>query len=128
LDWVWNFGKFLRDSLNKPVDDISYSVLWTGWSRKITAESTGTLDVLEGTYGTSIKNKSDPNSLITGTVMTSSYLREAIALDLEAGVVPTPKIALPSIGQLRTLAELVYMLGTDRRRFIEVAERVPVGR
>jgi len=127
LDWFWNFGKFLRDSLNKPVDDISYSVLWTGWSRKITSESTGTLDLLEGTYGTSIKNKSDPNSLITGTVKTSSYLREAMVLDLEAGVVPTPKIALPSLGQLRTLAELVYMLGTDRRRFIEIAQRVPVG-
>lgn len=120
FDWFWNFGKFLSRSLQKPIDDISYSVLWTGWSRKVTVRSEGWVDVCAGTYGLTIKDLSPPPGLITGTATSTTYLREALPLDLESGVVPAPTLNLPSAAQISTLLALLYALGTSRERFIRV--------
>jgi hypothetical protein len=128
LDWFWDFGTFLNRSLRKPLDDISYTVLWTGWSKKTVTTRNGWIDMLEGTLGSAktIKDQVDPNQLITGTRTTSTYMREAMPLSLEEGLIPSPTLQMPDLGKLATLAALVYAMATGRQRFIEAAKRVPV--
>lgn len=121
LDWVWNFGKFLADSLRKPISDISYTVLSTGWSRKETVRTEGWVDICAGTYGIPIKDIKPPGGLITGTASRITYKRENIPLDLTAGVVPAPKLKLPSLDKLATLLSLLYSVRTRREAFLRVA-------
>lgn len=122
LDWFWNFGKFLDRHCRKPIEDIQYSVVFTGWSRKDVVRSNGQVDLLTGPYGITIKDGGAP-SPVTGTCTKSTYLREVIPLDLEGGgVVPAPKLTLPSAGQLATLAGLLIAIGRGRGEIFKVAK------
>lgn len=120
VDWFWNFGKYLDRHLRTPIADISYTVIHTGWSRKDTVRSEGTVNVCAGIFGVGLKDTGEPLP-VTGTCTKSTYKRELISLDLEGGgIIPAPKFRLPSAGQLTTLVGLLIAIGRGRNEIFRV--------
>lgn len=117
-DMFWNFGRTLRIAGASPIKEVGYTVLWTGWSKKITSTCSGWVNPCSGSYYTDTKRTSGA-PLVTGSVINTSYLREPKALDLETFVPPIPQWRMPDGKRLITIAEVAMGLKNRHRKLVK---------
>lgn len=121
LDYFVNFGKVLAQWAETPIDDISYTVLWTGWSRKMTAKSEGWVALCDGWALRDYVDVEAP-PLVTGTLRKTMYFREAKAINLNVHVPKPPEVNLPDASRWVAIAELAYAMRVGFNDMLRVAK------
>lgn len=121
VDFVADFGSVLRQWAERPIDQIQYTVLETGWSVKTTRTSNGWMDLNKGMDRAGWRSLKAPQ-LVTGSLTRVSYLREPKVLDLSTFTPKPLHISLPNAGKLATMAEVAYAMKNGYRRFIRVLQ------
>lgn len=119
LDWFVGFGNVLRRWAERPIDDITYSVVRSGWSKKTVCESHGWSDVCAGMYRSIYRDITAPPR-VEGTVTRTTYLREPKTLDLESFVPKPPDIRWPSIQKWVTIGELARQIMREHKQIVRV--------
>jgi hypothetical protein len=121
VDWFWNLGGALKQWVANPIDDISYTVLFSGWSERIELLIEGWVDITSGAdanpYGVI-----EPAGLVVGRYKKTTYERKNEVLDLESTYTPQIKTSLPGLNQVKSLAEIVYSIKREFRNVVRVAQ------
>lgn len=114
VDWFTGFGNWLAQWTERPVEQIEYTILETGWSRKETVTSEGRIQPLVDDAFVDI-GSIQAAPVIRGTRISEDYLREAKSFDPTIFTPSPPKFGLPNVGQAVTLLELIFQLTSESK-------------
>lgn len=121
-DMMVDFGGFLKQLALKPIADIEYTVLDSGWSWKTIAHSEGWVDPFSaGAYYDHKRILGCP--LVTGSLEKTTYYRKHESVNLASFVPKPPNMHWPSLAQCVSIAEVAYSIASIHRELIRKALR-----
>jgi hypothetical protein len=123
ISWFIDVCSAARNWSSRPIDSITFDVLSSGWSKTTTSEGTGYIDVCSGAYRTYMRRVSADGAIAPGRRTLRTYKRELRELPWSTFAIPSPDIGLPNLGQVGTLAQLIYTLTTDTKDLARLAFR-----
>jgi hypothetical protein len=119
LDWFVGFGRVLAQWVEKPIPELEYEIVHTGWSVKTTAQCDLTVQCCTGLYNSDYGSVKAAGH-VPGSITSEQYSRAPKAFDPTVFTPSPPQFKLPSLQKAVTLVELIAQLTSSKKRLFRV--------